>query len=238
MVTMSNKQVSLMFSGGLDSTTAALNLAKKYAKVHLLTYFNGHGHLYINNSAKRAAELEKIDKNKFTHSIISIEGLFKQMVIDKLLQDYQEYNSGFIWCLGCKMCMHTESIIYNLKNNIEFMADGSSADSDEMVEQMSLSVSLIAMLYEEYKINYFVPVYKQTREEKIMELKKLRFRMGFQIGNRFLGVQPKCIPGELYYMPYLCFNKAMEHEKPLVTKFIKEKKEFADTYIKGHLQNG
>ena len=238
MVAMNNKQVSLMFSGGLDSTTAALNLAKKYDKVHLLTYFNGHGHLYINNSAKRANELKKIEKDKFIHSIISIEDLFKQMVIDRLLQDYQEYKSGFIWCLGCKMCMHTKSIIYNLKNNIGFMADGSSADSDEMVEQMSLSVSLIAMFYEEYKINYFVPVYKQTREEKIKKLKELRFRMGLQIGNRFLGVQPKCIPGELYYMPYLCFNKAMEHEKPLVTKFIKEKKEFADTYIKGHLHNG
>ena len=227
-----------MFSGGLDSTTAALKLAEEYDKVHLLTYFNGHGHLYINNSAKRALELQKIIKDKFTHSIISIEELFKQMVIDKLLKDYQEYKSGFIWCLGCKMCMHTESIVYNLKHNVGSMADGSSSDSDEMVEQMSLSVALIGLFYEKYKINYFVPVYQQTREEKIKKLKELKFRMGFRIGNRFLGVQPKCIPGELYYLPYLCFNKAMEHEKQLVAKFIKEKNEFADAYIKGCLKNG
>jgi hypothetical protein len=62
--------------------------------------------------------------------------------------------------------------------------------------------------------------------------------MGLRIGNRFLGVQPKCVPGELYYMPYLLFNKALEHEKHLVTKFIKEKSQSADQYIKGCLKNG
>ena len=227
-----------MFSGGLDSTTAAINLARNYDQVHLLTYYNGHGHFYIKNSQKRAEELSAKINGKFTHNIISIEDLFKKLVIDKLSKDYAEYKSGFIWCLGCKMCMHTRSIIYNLQNNISFMADGSSADSDEMVEQMALSVSLIAMFYEEYKINYFVPVYKQTREEKIKILKELNFRMGLQIGDRFLGVQPKCIPGELYYMPYLLFNKAMEHEKPLVTKFIKDKYELAEQYIQEHLLHG
>lgn len=227
-----------MFSGGLDSTAAALNLAQEYRKVHLLTYYNGYGHLYIKNSARRAEELSKMVKDKFTHNIISIEELFKKMVIDKLTEDYKEYKSGFIWCLGCKMCMHTRSIIYNLDNNIGLMADGSSEDSDEMVEQTALSISLIAMLYEAYKISYFVPVYKRTRKEKIKTLKAMNFRMGLQIGDRFLGIQPKCIPGELYYMPYLLFNKAMKHEKPSVAKFIKDKHGLAEQYIKEHLKNG
>ena len=117
------------------------------------------------------------------------------------------------------------------------MADGSSADSDEMVEQMQLSVSLISLFYQKYNIEYFVPVYKDTRAEKIRKLNNLGFRMGLRIGDRFLGVQPKCIPGELYYMPYLLFNKALEHEKNLVTEFIREKHELADTYIKGRLHN-
>jgi predicted subunit of tRNA(5-methylaminomethyl-2-thiouridylate) methyltransferase len=234
---MKNNQVSLMFSGGLDSTSAAINLAQQYEKVHLLTYYNGHGHFYINNSATRANELSKKFANKFMHSIISIEDIFKEMVVDRLADDYSKFGSGFIWCLGCKMCMHTRSIIYNLQNNIGLMADGSSADSDEMVEQMQLSVSLISLFYQKYNIEYFVPVYKDTRAEKIRKLNNLGFRMGLRIGDRFLGVQPKCIPGELYYMPYLLFNKALEHEKNLVTEFIREKHELADTYIKGRLHN-
>ena len=227
-----------MFSGGLDSTTAAIELAQKYTKVHLLTYYNGHGHFYIQNSAKRAKELSEKIPGKFTHSIISIEDLFKELVIATLGKDFNEYRSGFIWCLGCKMCMHAKSIIYNRVNAIGSMADGSSADSDEMVEQMALSVSLIKMWYTKYAIDYFVPVYTQSREEKITRLKAMGMRMGLQIGNRFLGVQPKCIPGELYYMPYLIFNKSMDHEKSLVTKFIEEKQSLADRYIASHLKNG
>jgi predicted subunit of tRNA(5-methylaminomethyl-2-thiouridylate) methyltransferase len=234
---MANNTVSLMFSGGLDSTTAAIELAREYDKVYLLTYYNGHGHFNIDKSARRARELTSILGDRFKHSIISIEDLFKDMVIDRLKQDYVKYGSGFIWCLGCKMCMHTRSIIYNLQNNIGLMADGSSADSDEMVEQMQLSVSLISLFYQKYNIEYFVPVYKDTRAEKIRKLNNLGFRMGLRIGDRFLGVQPKCIPGELYYMPYLLFNKALEHEKNLVTEFIREKHELADTYIKGRLHN-
>jgi predicted subunit of tRNA(5-methylaminomethyl-2-thiouridylate) methyltransferase len=234
-MTVHNKEVSLMFSGGLDSTTAAINLAQSYDKVHLLTYFNGHGHLYIKNSEKRAKELSCKISGKFTHSIISIEEIFKEMVTDKLLEDFKKYRSGFIWCLGCKMCMHTKSIIYNQKNNIGIMADGSSKDSEEMVEQMALSISLVSKFYEKYGISYFVPVYKQNREQKIKILEGMNFRMGLRVEDRFLGVQPKCIPGELYYMPYLIFNKAMGHEESLVSKFIEEKIKLAQRYINNAL---
>ena len=238
-MTLNDKKiVSLMFSGGLDSTTAAINLALDYDKVHLLTYYNGYGHFYIKNSERRAKELSDKINGKFTHSIISIEKLFKEMVIEKLPKDYEEYKSGFIWCLGCKMCMHTRSIIYNQENNIAFMADGSSKDSEEMVEQMALSVSLVYKFYEKYGINYYVPVYKTSREEKIKILKNMNFRMGLRVGDRFLGVQPKCIPGELYYLPYLLFNKAMSHKEDLVSKFIERKIVLADRYITGRFKNG
>jgi hypothetical protein len=118
------------------------------------------------------------------------------------------------------------------------MADGSSQDSDEMVEQMAISVSLISLFYERYGIKFLVPVYKQTREEKITKLEELKFKMGIRIKDRFLGIQPRCIPGELYYLPYLLFNKALEHEKPLVTQYIKKKQEIADRYIEEYFKHG
>lgn len=157
------------------------------------------------------------------------------MVLDTLLEDYKEYKSAFIWCLGCKISMHTRSIIYNLESGVRLMADGSSADTSEMVEQMPLSVSLIMMFYAKYGIDYLVPVYNQTRQEKIKRLKELKFHMGIPVKDRFLGIQPRCIPGELYYLPYLLFNKALEHEKPLVTRFIQKKQKIAELYIKEQL---
>jgi predicted subunit of tRNA(5-methylaminomethyl-2-thiouridylate) methyltransferase len=227
-----------MFSGGVDSTTAAIELSEAYKKVHLLTYRNGYGHLFLNNSKKRAGELTDKLGDKFNYSLIPIDGIFKKLVLDTLLDDYKEFKSGFIWCLGCKMAMHTQSIIYNLQHHIKVMADGSSQDSDEMVEQMAISVTLIDSFYEKYGIKFFVPVYKQTREEKIKKLLALKFKMGLRINDRFLGIQPRCIPGELYYLPYLLFNKALNHEKPLVIQYFKKKQEIADRYIKEHFQHG
>lgn len=227
-----------MFSGGVDSTMAAITLSEQYNKVHLLTYCNGHGHYYIKNSKKRAKELISKYPGKFIHCFIPIEELFEKIVLDTLLEDYREFKSGFIWCMGCKMTMHTRSIIYNLENNIKFMSDGSSMDTDEMVEQMPISVSLIMTFYEKYNIDFSVPVYRQTRQEKIKKLKELKFNMGIPIKDRFLGIQPRCIPGELYYMPYLLFNKALEHERPQVAQFIRKKQEIADGLIKERFKNG
>lgn len=235
---MNNNEITLMFSGGIDSTIAAINLSKQYDRIHLLTFCNGHGHYFMATSKKRAKEL--IDKfgNKFIHSLISIKPLFEKMVLDTLLKDYKEFKSGFIWCLGCKMTMHTGSIIYNIKNNIKFMADGSSQDTSEMVEQSLISISMVKLFYKKYGIDFFVPVYEQPRKEKMKELKKLKFHLGIPIGDRHLGIQPRCIPGELYYLPYLLFNKALEHEEMLVAQFIEKKQKLAENYIEEYSKHG
>ncbi len=235
---MTANKITLMFSGGVDSTIAAINLAKQYSKVHLLTFCNGHGHCFMGKPKDRAAELNNKFRDKFIHSLISIEPLLKGIVLDTLLKDYEEFKSGFIWCLGCKMTMHTASIIYNLKNNIKFMADGSSQDTSEMVEQSIISISMIKMFYEKYGIEFSVPVYKQPRKEKIKELKRLKFNLGVALGDRHLGIQPRCIPGELYYLPYLLFNKALEHEEMAVAQFIAKKEELAKKFIEEYLKDG
>jgi hypothetical protein len=83
-----------------------------------------------------------------------------------------------------------------------------------------------------------VPVYEQTRQEKKKMLQGMKFRMGIPIKDRFLNIQPKCIPGELYYLPYLLFNKALNHEEMLVAQFIEKKQEIAQGYIEDCLKNG
>ncbi len=227
-----------MFSGGVNSTVAAVFLSQEYEKVHLLTYCNGHGEYHRTKSRDRAEELNRKLGNKFVHRLISIEELFERMVLDTLLEDYQKYRSAFIWCMGCKMAMHTRSIIYNIENDIRFMCDGSSQDTSEMVEQMLMSVSMVKMFYKKYGIDYSVPVYEQSRQEKRKMLEKMKFKMGIPIRDRYLGIQPKCIPGEVYYMPYLLFNKALEHEEMRVVQFIQQKQQYAEHYIEGCLQNG
>lgn len=227
-----------MFSGGLDSTVAAISLSGKYGKVHLLTYCNGHGHYHLQKSRARAEELKRKLGDRFIHRLISIEDMFSRLLLDTLLEDYRKYRSAFIWCMGCKLTMHARSIIYNLENGIRLMCDGSSQDTNEMVEQGIMSISMVKMFYKKYGIDYTVPVYEQSRKEKKQVLKGLKFNMGIPAGDRYLGIQPKCIPGEVYYMPYLLFNKALEHEEMSVARFIQDKQLVAERCIEECLRNG
>jgi len=220
-----------MFSGGVDSTTAALNLSREYRRVHLLSYRNGYGHYKLERTLKRVRELERHAGRRFHHTLESIRPLFDHFVVDDLDNEYQRWGSGFIWCLGCKLAMHTRSILYCLEHQVPIMNDGSSSSTGEMVEQSLLSLFMFREYYGEYGIDFRTPVYTIPREEEIRRLRDQGFRMGIRIKDRFLRVQPKCRPGELYYLPFLLFDQPPKHDEDRVAEFIEEKRALAAAYI-------
>lgn len=230
------KTITLLFSGGVDSTMAACKLAETYESVNLVTYTNEYGHYRINRTAVRAEELNRHYPGKFKHSIISVRELFEQVVLNDIEKEYRKWGSGFVWCMGCKLAMHIRTILYNVENEIYMTADGSSFATSEMVEQMPISVSKIKGFYCEYGITFENPVYTIRREESIQALRDMKFKMGFRIGDRFLGVQPKCKPGELYYMPLLLRGTEPEHSEGIVGGFIDEKLEWARRYIHDYFE--
>lgn len=230
-----SSRISLMFSGGVDSTVTAILLARDYQTIDLLTYNNGYGHYHLERSRGRARELNLKVTEKFNHSIFSVKTFFDEILINTIEQDYKKYRSAFIFCMGCKLAMHTQSIIYNLKNGIRVMSDGSSSSTDEMVEQMLISISIIKYLYEDFGIEYITPVYNIPRDEERKMLKDMGFKMGFRIRDRYLGIQPKCIPGELYYLPYILFNKPPNHEERVIADFLYDKEKIVKRIIEKNL---
>lgn len=216
--------IALMFSGGVDSTMAACLLAEQYDCVHLLSYHNGHGTAHMGKTRDRVVELRaRYGHDRFAHTLTTTKKLMETVVVDDLVETYAEYRSGFIWCMGCKLAMHARSAIYCLENGITEMSDGSSGSTQEMVEQMLVSLSLIRGFYAHYGITFSTPVYDIPREEEQRTLRGRGFRMGLQVLGRNVGIQPSCYAGLLYYAPYMLFHKAPKHDEAAVARFIEDR---------------
>jgi hypothetical protein len=199
--------------------------------VHLLTYKNGYGTYGHGRVGKRVEELKKKIGDRYVWGFVSTKSLFENVLVSSVTADYERYKSAFIWCMGCKLSMHTKSVVYCLENGIPFMADGSSGDSQEMVEQMLVSVSMIRFFYEEYGIAFVTPVYDVPRDEEREMLREMGFNMGLQVMGRHMGIQPSCMVGELYYLPYVLFNKSPGHSEEVVAKFIDEKQALCRKHV-------
>lgn len=224
-------EISLMFSGGVDSTVTAMHLARRYDRVHLLTFANGYGHYGFSRPRRRARELSDRFPGRFVYHFESSRPLFEAMAVRTLEEDYRRYGSGFIWCLGCKLAMHAMSASYDLRHRIREHTDGSSGDTSEMVEQSRLSLSMIARFYGDHGIRFAPTDYDVPRDEKRAFLKLSGFRMGLPIRDRYLGIQPSCVPGELYYLPYLLLGRPPVHPERAVARFIREKRPIMDRHV-------
>ena len=106
-----DKDVVVLFSGGIDCSLVSLLLRKDGYRVHLLHYDTGA--LISNNLIKiRYAELKKI----YEECIVdlyerNISGLFRRIALVSLEEDIKKYGVSLI-CVGCKLAMHVQCIIY------------------------------------------------------------------------------------------------------------------------------
>lgn len=224
-------EIALMFSGGIDSTATAVMLAERHSRVHLVTYKNGYGHYYHHRTAHRVRELNRKLGDRFSYTLISTKSYFDEILVDSVLADYRQYRSGFIWFMGCKMAMHMRTAVYCLEHGLPQTTDGSNEDTSEMVEQMLISLTLVRGFYEDHTVHFGTPVYEVAREASRQYIAGLGLKMGIQLMDRHLCIQPTCIAGELYYMPYLLFNKKVKHDEATVAQFIAEKQAIAGRII-------
>ncbi|MFO7711526.1 MAG: hypothetical protein R6V53_07185 [Candidatus Woesearchaeota archaeon] len=206
---------ALLFSGGIDSTYEALTLK---GKLHLVTFHNGYGQFFINRSYDRFRELKS---SNLTYEVLSVKPIFKKILLDTLDEDM--HYGGFVWCLSCKLAMHTRMILFCKEKGIKTVHDGSSADTSEMVEQSQFAKDMIRELYNLYSIEFMASSYSVPREKKIAFLKRKGISTGIPLFGRNMGIQPKCIPGELYYSPYILCGKKPHHDQKDVADFFDKK---------------
>ena len=179
-------EVTLMFTGGLDTTLAAAVMGEQCRRVHLLTFCNGFCLGAESAPLKRVRELKRIfGQERYTHQVLYVADLFRRLRQDMLRKYLRKYHSPLIFDLCCRLSMDTRTVIYNLENDVPYVADGNSKSQTEIFIQRQEYTAEIRRFMGEYGVEYITPVYDfGDREAR----RKALHDMGFQSGNRFLAL--------------------------------------------------
>ena len=189
--TLSLDEIAVLFSGGGDSLLVAdlLGATPHFSKVHLVTYDNGT----TSDLELAAAFIEKLKdrhgEERIVHRFRNIAELFRNVALNQhLIEDISRYGNNYA-CVGCKLAMHADLIVYSLLNGIGNIADGYNRRQQRFPEQTEANMESVGKLAEAYGIRYRTP---------LLNLVKTQMDRTHELGVRGLhtqSVQPSCLLG-------------------------------------------
>lgn len=153
---MSNKEVAILFSGGLDSTAVASQYLVEGKTVELLTFMNG-AQKWLNLAERKAEMIVQVYPNQCSSLILDCTYLFHELAIASLEEDVKNY--GNLICVGCKFAMLAEVIVYCRMKNISVLADGFRRAQNYYPEQTPQFINIASELASSYGISYIHPLY-------------------------------------------------------------------------------
>lgn len=234
------EEASVLFSGGSDSTLVAALLCMRFKKVHLLTFH--HSAMSFSEKSKVNVKRleEKFGKDKITHRLIDIEEIFQKLYYSNYLRDLKRLGAFLApaTCNVCQLAMHTQTIVYNLENNVGFAYDGYKKEKKHIYIIMAKEgIKLIKELYREYGIDYGNPVYDVLRTD--WELYDLgltpRRNVKFPYEHLNYEAQHSCFHGILTNAYLLGYYYPLHREaSSRWIEYFKEKVKLAKSYIDGY----
>jgi hypothetical protein len=241
------EEVSLLFSGGWDSTLAAYKLCETFSKVHLLTYYHSKSDFTENSKVNVNKLRNKFGSDKIVHHIIDIDQLKEKLYHGLWRQDKKKYGLFLIncECSACRIAMFARTIIYNIENNIGYLASGEVETAPlHLVAGLSDNLDeLKRELCNDFGIVYQRPVYYEKKPHKRLfelglidkEVKHIKFPYEYL----FHETQPTCYIGpfsdifnKFYYLPY----PGKEAHKENKLKYFIEKMGVAREWINDYFE--
>jgi hypothetical protein len=245
---MSDKkeEISLLFSGGWDSTLAAYKLCETFRKVHLLTFYHSKSDFTENSKVNVNKLKNKFGSDKIVHHIIDIDQLKEKLYHGTWRQDKKRYGLFLIncECSSCRIAMFARTIIYNLENDIAYLAAG-EVETTPLHVIAGLSDKLDELkreLCNDFGIVYLRPVYYEKNPHKRLfelgvidkEVKHIKFPYEYL----FHETQPTCyicpfsfIFNKFYHLPYHGKEVAEEIKLKYFTEKIDVAREWINDYF-------
>ncbi|MDP6627233.1 MAG: hypothetical protein QGG50_04970 [Methanopyri archaeon] len=170
---------AVLYSGGSDSTLAAVLMSRRFRPVHLLTYdrqtvrkgvLTFPGLRDISKSSINAKQLEEaFGKGRFIHHMSDYTSLFRRIAVDDVDADRRRFGSRLflLICMGCKLGMHAQAIADCLELGVRRVADGASQEEAFYPAQTRGVMDRLRGLYKEHGITYENPVYSLPNKNAV-----------------------------------------------------------------------
>jgi predicted subunit of tRNA(5-methylaminomethyl-2-thiouridylate) methyltransferase len=160
--------VAVMFSGGRDSSLAAVIYCTGGFRVKLLRFTTGFG-IPSPLPEIREAELRKRFDDAIlpTPEPIVVYGLVRRIAIAEIEDDFRQFDGKNLVLLGEKLALHAASIVHCLNNEIEILADGTSGYQTEMPEQRDTAIDFFRELARRYGVRYETPVKAASSSDEV-----------------------------------------------------------------------
>lgn len=220
--------VLLLYSGGKDSTLAAIRLKNAGYNVHFIHFDNGH----MMDSDKPYLTFQKTFANqegytfKFQNKAVDISNLFKANFREWNIEHGDNLDGGNLdselRCLSCRMAMYTKAIIYAKNNGFKYIAEGARISQKFMLEQIPI-IERLKDLAGKYGIELLFPVLELIDDEE--EKQEL-----IQNGFSSKGWESKCLLGRP------AMDKTPEDEK-IILEYYDEIKSSTERIIEENEKN-
>ena len=209
----SYQQATVLYSGGTDSTLAAVKMLDQCRKVTLLTLDPGFI-FFVDNSTRHAEALRRVyGEDRVEHKIVLIREEIREVLFGDVRKDLGRYGFDMtaLVCMGCRLSMHTRAIIHNLENGIPVLADGSIQKQDAIPEQRPQVLSSNRELYfQRYGIRHLSPIYEEDRSDVRLEELGIAARRGLKRQFIFFETQATCpfgvtadVYARMFYKPLM-----------------------------------
>lgn len=160
--------MAVMFSGGRDSSLAAVIYCTRGFRVQLLRFITGFG---IPSPLPEIREAEL--RSRFEDTIlptpepIGVYGLVRRIAVAEIEDDFRRFDGKNLVLLGEKLALHAASIVYCLNNGIEVLADGTSGYQADMPEQRGTAIDFFRELAQRYGVRYETPVKAAASSDEV-----------------------------------------------------------------------
>ena len=161
------QKVSLFFSGGADSTYAAVLLAEQYDEVHLLSFT----HDGISNTHKPKINADRL-RGRFGDRIVfhlaDSNEIWHRLYTADFAADREKYGAflNTAVCECCYLSWNAVAAVYNKRNGISNLAVGIDREhSGFMYSATDEGIDVMRQFHAQYEVRFFMPVYNEPETD-------------------------------------------------------------------------